>query len=90
MAILWIILVACAALLPLTPVAAVATEANTQYGRVRGVYEPKSNLVIYYGIPFAAPPVGNLRLQPPQVMGGLEDEWPVESGLWIVGWKLVD
>lgn len=36
----------------------------TEYGLVQGVYEP--GLTVYRGIPFAAPPVGNLRWKAPQ------------------------
>src|SRR5690242_16295856 len=36
----------------------------TEYGLVQGVAE--KNLTVYRGIPFAAPPVGDLRWRPPQ------------------------
>jgi para-nitrobenzyl esterase len=36
----------------------------TEYGRVEGVIE--RDLTVYRGIPFAAPPVGDLRWRPPQ------------------------
>lgn len=36
----------------------------TQYGQVQGVSE--DGLAVYRGIPFAAPPVGDLRWRPPQ------------------------
>ena len=41
------------------------TEVETEYGRIRGDYEPEFKLTGYYGIPFAAPPVGDLRFKPP-------------------------
>ena len=40
------------------------TPVKVEEGLVQGVY--KSNLVVYKGIPFAAPPVGNLRWRAPQ------------------------
>lgn len=40
------------------------TTAVTEYGVVRGVVE--TDLVVYRGIPFASPPVGDLRWRPPQ------------------------
>jgi para-nitrobenzyl esterase len=36
----------------------------TSHGFVRGVVE--NDLTVYRGIPFAAPPVGDLRWRPPQ------------------------
>ena len=36
----------------------------TEYGLVQGVTE--TDLAVYKGIPFAAPPVGDLRWRPPQ------------------------
>src|SRR3954463_339720 len=36
----------------------------TEYGLVRGTSE--EGLTVYKGIPFAAPPVGDLRWHPPQ------------------------
>ncbi|HEU4553477.1 MAG TPA: carboxylesterase family protein [Chitinophaga sp.] len=45
--------------------AAVAPAVKTAYGSVTGIIE-KSGVLAYKGIPYAAPPVGNLRWQPPQ------------------------
>ena len=41
-----------------------STVVQTKYGSVEGLTE--ENIRIYKGIPFAAPPVGNLRWRPPQ------------------------
>ncbi len=41
-----------------------ANPVPTEFGLVRGVVE--DDLVVYRGIPFAAPPVGDLRWRPPQ------------------------
>ena len=44
-------------------------EVSTPYGRVQGSLRSTSKLTPFYsfqGLPFAAPPVGNLRLLPPQ------------------------
>lgn len=60
-------LVLAAVLCAVQPSSAVVTEVNTQYGRIKGTYDAENKLVIYFGVPYAAPPVGSLRLQPPQV-----------------------
>jgi para-nitrobenzyl esterase len=39
---------------------------DTQYGKILGIMEPKQGGFSWLGIPFAKPPVGNLRWQPPQ------------------------
>lgn len=39
-------------------------DIRTKYGIVRGTKEGES--IVYKGIPYAKPPVGNLRFQPPQ------------------------
>lgn len=40
------------------------TPVRTEYGLVQGIVEP--GLTVYRGVPFAAPPVGNLRWKAPQ------------------------
>eukprot|EP00052_Salpingoeca_macrocollata_P029632 m.302650 g.302650 ORF g.302650 m.302650 type:complete len:191 (+) comp23001_c0_seq8:94-666(+) len=42
-----------------------APEVDTEYGRVRGVEELDPAVAAFYGIPFAAPPVGELRFRSP-------------------------
>src|SRR5580704_5258190 len=51
--------------------AAVATAAiqgpvKTESGQVEGVAGKNPEITVYKGIPFAAPPVGDLRWKPPQ------------------------
>eukprot|EP00054_Salpingoeca_dolichothecata_P017906 m.108689 g.108689 ORF g.108689 m.108689 type:complete len:538 (+) comp22643_c1_seq1:56-1669(+) len=41
-------------------------EVTTTYGKIRGVREHDPGVVAFYGIPFARPPVGDLRFKPPQ------------------------
>ncbi len=69
----------------LSPSRAVVTEVATQYGRIKGNYEQQhgvsypapllllpsfpQQLVVFYGVPFAAPPTGDLRLKPPVRLG---------------------
>ena len=35
-------------------------------GKIKGVLTDSTNVMVYKGIPYAAPPVGNLKLKPPQ------------------------
>ena len=39
---------------------------KTPYGIYEGVYSCDNSVEIFWGVPFAEPPVGNLRFQPPQ------------------------
>ncbi len=51
-------------------------EANTKYGRVRGITAADPRITAFKGIPFAAPPVGNLRWSapiPPKKWEGVRD-----------------
>lgn len=41
------------------------TTIDTEFGPIKGVYEPEYKLVAFYAVPYAAPPVGDLRLRPP-------------------------
>ncbi|HEX4022097.1 MAG TPA: carboxylesterase family protein [Acidobacteriaceae bacterium] len=57
------------ALLALAPIAAYAAnplQIKTDKGKVRGVLTTDGKVRAFKGIPYAAPPVGNLRWQPPQ------------------------
>ena len=42
-------------------------------GKISGVPEADSSVIAYKGIPYAAPPVGDLRWQPPQPVEAWED-----------------
>ncbi|MEO5890908.1 MAG: carboxylesterase family protein [Ferruginibacter sp.] len=46
-------------------------QAKIDNGTVEGSYDTKAGLQLYYGIPFAKPPVGNLRWKAPQPL----DNW---------------
>lgn len=46
-------------------------QATIENGVIEGLYDTKSALQTYFGVPFAKPPVGNLRWKAPQPM----DNW---------------
>lgn len=52
--------------LVLTTRAIAADQVRTASGTVEGFASPDNKIRIFEGIPFAAPPVGNLRWRPPQ------------------------
>ncbi len=46
-------------------------QATTDHGVIEGLYDTKTGLQTYFGVPFAKPPVGNLRWKAPQPL----DNW---------------
>jgi para-nitrobenzyl esterase len=46
-------------------------QAKVENGVIEGLYDTKSSLQLYLGVPFAKPPVGNLRWKAPQPL----DNW---------------
>ena len=59
-------LAACAFLLAIHPQAQAQSEVTTQSGRLSGTPARDPAITVYKGIPYAAPPVGILRWQPPR------------------------
>ena len=45
---------------------AFAVQANIQHGIIEGNYDTKTGIQTYFGVPFAKPPVGELRWKEPQ------------------------
>lgn len=43
-----------------------AVQANIQHGIIEGNYDTKTGIQTYFGVPFAKPPVGELRWKEPQ------------------------
>ncbi|NJN55650.1 MAG: carboxylesterase family protein [Anaerolineae bacterium] len=54
-------------------------EVTITAGKVRGLYEDREQIAVFKGIPYAAPPVGALRWQPPQPVAPWEGVRPAES-----------
>lgn len=50
---------------------AFAVQASIENGKIEGNYETKTGIQTYFGVPFAKPPVGNLRWKAPQPL----DNW---------------
>lgn len=50
---------------------AFAVKATVEHGVIEGNYDTKTGIQTYFGIPFAKPPVGNLRWKAPQPL----DKW---------------
>ncbi len=50
----------------LTTTLASAQKVHTEAGTVEGFTTPDAQVIAYKGIPYAAPPIGNLRWAPPQ------------------------
>ncbi|WP_031427262.1 carboxylesterase/lipase family protein [Flavimarina sp. Hel_I_48] len=63
---------------------------STQNGNLEGIYAPDTKLNMYYGIPYASPPVGDLRWKAPQPVEnwtGTRDaktfgDRPMQERLW--------
>ncbi|MFL6415812.1 MAG: carboxylesterase/lipase family protein [Bryobacteraceae bacterium] len=55
-----------------TMYAGLPTQIQTQSGLVEGMSSADNKVQVFEGIPFAAPPVGNLRWQSPQPVSGWE------------------
>lgn len=54
------------ALFLISPALADSIVRNTQYGAIQGIMESKQDGFTWLGVPYAKPPVGDLRWQPPQ------------------------
>lgn len=46
-------------------------KAETDYGKIEGLHDEESNLDLFLGVPYAKPPIGDLRWKAPQEM----DDW---------------
>lgn len=50
---------------------AFSVQAKVENGMIEGLFDTKSGLQLYFGVPYAKPPVGNLRWKAPQPL----DNW---------------
>ena len=50
---------------------AITTPVRIEGGQVTGYYEDNGQIAVFKGIPFAKPPIGDLRWRPPQAV----DPW---------------
>src|SRR4051812_32898012 len=48
-------------------------QTKIENGVIEGVYDTKTSLQMYFGIPFAKPPVGDLRWKAPQPVDNWKD-----------------
>ena len=63
----FVLLVGVVVVAALPNAAAKFVEVDTIYGRIRGVEEADPPVTAFYGVPFARPPVKDLRWAPPQL-----------------------
>ncbi len=52
---------------------AFAVQTTIENGKIEGNYDTKSSIQTYFGIPFAKPPIGNLRWKAPQPVDNWQD-----------------
>ena len=72
-------------------------QVKIENGTIEGMYNTHSQLQMYLGIPFAKPPVGDLRWKAPQPVdnwkGSIEHKsirpkTRTDDGLWRYGFKI--
>jgi para-nitrobenzyl esterase len=56
-----------------------AVQAETDKGTIEGAYDAASGLQTFFGIPFAKPPVGDLRWRAPQPMAPWKGVWATQK-----------
>jgi carboxylesterase type B len=54
-------------------------ERQLDYGRFKGLMSVDGKAVTYYNIPFAAPPIGNLRFKAPQPVLNMTDKGTIDA-----------
>ncbi|MEJ7586816.1 MAG: carboxylesterase family protein [Ferruginibacter sp.] len=53
--------------------------ATIENGIIEGTYDTKTGLQLFHGVPFAKPPVGNLRWKAPQPLSNWKDVLPAKK-----------
>src|SRR4051812_47469243 len=56
-----------------------APVANVRQGKLSGALAPDETIAVFRGVPYAAPPVGRLRWQPPQAPAAWSGERPARE-----------
>lgn len=56
-----------------------AVQAKTENGTVEGIYDTKTSLQLFLGIPFAKPPIGDLRWKAPQPLANWTGVLPTKA-----------